>query len=155
MRSQRGNIIVYLLVGIVLFSALIGTMWWVKNRVATTPAPVATTEQTQKSGTETKVDQDSKPETTNEQTNTGSAEEQKPDTSQTTTPPSTSTQPGSGSGASSNTTLPPESQTPRTGPAPSNVAASGPIENAMGTSLGLGIITYLASSFVRSRKSAH
>ena len=58
MKSQRGNIIVYALVGLVLFGILLGSIWWIRQR--STPAPVATDNQTQQQ-TDTEVKQDETP----------------------------------------------------------------------------------------------
>jgi cytoskeletal protein RodZ len=169
MKSERGNIIVYLLVGLVLFGVLVGGVWWVKNRVANKPTPVATTTEQKvvQPGTDTKVDQDSKPATKPAETKPAEqpapaapATPAQPTTPQNTTNNSSTPATGSTSGttngrASDLAALPPESRTASAGPSPNNVAATGPLENAIGTSLGLGIVTFLASSFVRSRKSAH
>lgn len=176
MKSERGNIIVYLLVGLVLFGVLIGGVWWVKNRVANKPATVATTkeEKTVQPSTDTKVDQDKTPDNNPAETKpeeskpaeTKPAEQPAPaapatpapETNTRSTTPSTSGNTSSTTPATSGNdlaALPPESRTASAGPSPNNVAASGPVENAIGTSLGLGIITFLASSFMLSRKRAH
>lgn len=175
MKSERGNIVVYLLVGLVLFGVLLGGVWWVKNRVANKPTPVGTTqeEKTVQPGTDTQVDQDKAPETKPEETKPAETkpEEQAPSTSSVpaTPAPETNNAGGISSSASSTPTtngaatnrgtdlaaLPPESRMASTGPSPTNVAASGPLENALGTSLGLGIVTFLGSSYVLSRKRAH
>ena len=154
MKSERGNIIVYLLVGVVLFGLLLGGLWWVKARVADKPGgSIATTEEQNKPGTETNVEQDRTP-------------EQKPSeeaTTETEATPSTPAAPAPTTPAPSTpapvTPAPvapaPESQTPRTGPSPSGVAASGPVENMIGTSIGLGVLVYFGTSFVRSRRATH
>lgn len=153
MKSERGNIIVYLLVGVVLFGLLLGGLWWVKARVADTPTtPVATTEDQNKPTTETDtaVDQDGTPEQK-------PAEEAAPSTPEPAAPaPATpAPTPAPVTPAPTTPVLPPESQTPSTGPSPNNVAASGPLENAVGTAFGLGVLAYLGTSFARSRRATH
>ncbi len=137
MKSQRGNVIVYALVGLVLFGVLAGSIYWVRQR--STPAPVARDNQTQEQ-TKTEVKQDETP--------TKSAEESAASTDNGT---------GSSSAAQSNrdtaTPQTPESQTPRTGPSPDAVAASGPLENSLISSLVLGTATFAGASYVRSRRS--
>lgn len=156
MKSERGNIIVYLLVGVVLFGLLLGGLWWVKARVADKPGgSIATTEERDKPTTETNVDQDKTPEqkpTEEVTTETEAA----PSTPEPVTPPAPTTPaPAPVTPGPTTPALPPESQTPRTGPSPGNVAASGPLESALGTSLGLGVLAYLGTSFVRSRRATH
>lgn len=138
MKSQRGNIIVYLLIGLVLFGLLLGGLWWVRNRVANTPtAPVVTT-QPQNTTPETDVKQDEKPAESPTETTPGGQ-------SQTgTTTPNTQAPPAA---------LLPESQTPRTGPSPQAVAASGPLENTLISSLMLAGVTYIGVLFSRSRNA--
>ena len=176
MKSERGNIVVYLLVGLVLFGVLLGGVWWVKNRVANKATPVATTqdEKTVQPGTDTQVDQDKAPETKPEESKPAETkpEEQSPSSPSIPATPAPETNNSGGSTNSSNSetpatngtatsrgtdlaALPPESRMASTGPSPANVAASGPLENALGTSLGLGIVTFLGSSYVLSRKRAH
>jgi cytoskeletal protein RodZ len=157
MKSERGNIIVYLLVGVVLFGLLLGGLWWVKARVADTPAaPVATTGEQDKSTTETEVNQDGTEQQPTEEAATGT--ENTPTTSAPTSPapaPATPAPSTTTPAPSTPAPLPPESQTPNTGPSPNGVAASGPVENAIGTSLGLGVLAYLGTSYVRSRRATH
>jgi|JI10StandDraft_1071094.scaffolds.fasta_scaffold305554_2 cytoskeletal protein RodZ len=155
MKSERGNIIVYLLVGVVLFGLLLGGLWWVKARVADKPsAPVATTNEQNKPTTETEVNQDGTQETKPSEETTTEAEAT-PSTPAVPAPTSPAPTPAAVTPAPTASALPPESQTPRTGPSPSNVAASGPLENALGTSFGLGVLAYLGTSFVRSRRTTH
>jgi cytoskeletal protein RodZ len=155
MNSERGNIIVYALVGLVLFGILLGSLWWVKSQVADAPdAPVATTEEQSKPKTDTEVNQDTTQQgTTSQDAAPADTTPQAPSTSpQQTAPVQTApaTPPASAAPAT-----PPESQTPRTGPSPNNVAASGPVDSTIGTSLALGVIAYFGTSFVRSRRTTH
>ncbi len=140
MKSQRGNVIVYALVGLVLFGVLAGSIYWVRQR--SNPAPVASDNQTQQQ-TDTEVKQDETPAQSAEESAAGTTESQ------------------SGTGSSNpvqsnrDTATPPapESQTPRTGPSPAAVAASGPLENSLISSLVLGTATFAGASYVRSRRS--
>ncbi|MEO5691048.1 MAG: hypothetical protein ABIQ64_02580 [Candidatus Saccharimonadales bacterium] len=148
MKSQRGNVIVYALVGLVLFGVLAGSIYWVRQR--STPAPVATNNQTQEQ-TKTEVKQDENPAQSAEKPAAGNSETQTP------SGPGTSSGTGSSNPVQSNrdTTNPskPESQTPRTGPSPAAVAASGPLENSLISSIVLGTATFAGTSYVRSRRS--
>ena len=159
MKSERGNIIVYLLVGVVLFGLLLGGLWWVKARVADKPsAPIATTEEQNKPTTDTEVNQDGTPEQKKPEETTTGTEATTPTPPVAPAPPvpaPTTPAPVTPAPTTPPAVLPPESQTPRTGPSPNNVAASGPLENALGTSFGLGVIAYLGTSFVRSRRTTH
>ncbi len=154
MKSERGNIIVYLLVGVVLFGLLLGGLWWVKARVADKPGgSIATTEDRDKATTETEVSQDAPEQKPSEETTTEAAPSNpEPVAPAPTTPAPT---PAPVTPAPTTPVLPPESQTPRTGPSPDNVAASGPLENAVGTAFGLGVLAYLGTSFARSRRATH
>ena len=137
MKSQRGNIIVYALVGLVLFGILLGSIWWIRQR--STPAPVATDNQTQQQ-TDTEVKQDETPANPAAETPAAQGDQQQTQTG--------NNQPQRGGGAATPAT--PESQTPRTGP--SAVAASGPLENTLISSLVLGAATFAGTSYARSRR---
>jgi cytoskeletal protein RodZ len=146
MQSERGNAIIYVLVGLVLFGAMLGGLWWVKNRVGTVQsAPVAVQETTKTDATtDTVVDQDTVP-SDDTQSSTTEAQTSSTDTTQpsaaTTTPNSAISQ------------LPPESQTGQVKSSPNSVASSGPTENSLIAATALGIVAYLGTSFARSRRA--
>lgn len=152
MKSQRGNVIVYALVGLVLFGVLAGSIYWIRNR--STPAPVASNNQTQEE-TKTEVKQDETPAQSAEESAAGNSEAQTPSgtgTPNTSGAPATTPAPVQSSRDTATPTTP-ESQTPRTGPSPTAVAASGPLENSLISSLVLGTATFAGASYVRSRRS--
>lgn len=165
MKSERGNIVVYLVVGLVLFGLLLTGIWWVKSRA---PKAVSTPQIAQTDNKKA----DDKPETTINQdeggtTPTGASSSQNNDAStpaannasdQATTGQSTPPSSDYPSQTSSTaTTTPsaaptrPESQTPNlteTGP----VAASGPVEDSFMSALALGGAAYMSTAYARSRK---
>lgn len=155
MKSERGNVVVYLLVGLVLFGLLLSGAWWVKNQSSRATSPVATSSQP-KPETETKVTQDEKP-----------ASEQKPADNQarpnptpTPTPAPTPASPAPSNPTPAPAPAPnvapsrPESQTPRIGTTgPSAVASSGPLEDAITSSILIGGATFATASYLRSRRS--
>lgn len=146
MQSQRGNIIVYLVVGLVLCGAFLTGLWWVKRQ----STPVAVVSTTSRAGdkaasTETRINQDDSG--TKSAAGTDSTTEQgtSADFPQQTSSTST-TQPS----------LAPESQTPPTGASHSDgVANTGPAEDAFLTALVMGVLTYLGTHFVRSRTAPY
>lgn len=144
MKSERGNIIVYVLVGLVLFGALAGSVWWVNNRAQTeTQAPVATESAPAEDGTtETSVDQDA---VSAPQPDSAASSDDQPVANNPEQPAPTPASPQT-------PTLAPESQTP-SNPTPAQVANAGPVENSLMTASGLGVIAYLSSLYVRSRRS--
>lgn len=153
MKSERGNVVVYLLVGLVLFGLLLSGAWWVKNQSSRATAPVASTDKTQPQ-TETKVSQDDKPAKTD---NKPAENQPKP------TPAPTPASPAPSNPAPAPVPTPapsvaptrPESQTPRIGTTgPSSVASSGPLEDAITSSLLIGGVTFATASYLRSRRTA-
>ena len=46
MKSERGNIVIYLLVGLALFAVLLTGLWWVKSQAPKTVAAPETTQTT-------------------------------------------------------------------------------------------------------------
>ncbi len=164
MSSERGNIIIYLLVSLALFGAMLGGIWWVKNRIGSTSrtqAPSVTAPASNKTA------QEKTPETVVKQhatpkDNSGNQPQNQSNTagsnSNSASSQSSNTEAGSGSGI---TTMPPkddeptvprpESQTPHK-PSPSTVASSGPVEDTILSAFLLGIATFALHSFVRSRQ---
>lgn len=130
--KQRGNIIVFVLIGLVLFGVLLGSVWWLKDRFTGAPVATDTTQQTTETDTDIKQDQNPRDEAAD-------SEDTAPATSDTSAPARDAATPQT-----------PESQTPRTGP--SEVAASGPLENTLLSSLALGTAVFLGTSFARSRR---
>lgn len=150
MESQRGNIIVYLLIGLVMFGALLSGLWWIKTR-AGGEKPTVVAEESQsaqndkKTPAETSVEQDAVPAT----------DEPTPTPAPAATPAPANNPPAQRPAPSAPQTqpvLPPESQTNRT-PKPNEVASSGPVENGLITASGLGVLAYLSTSYVRSRRT--
>lgn len=157
MKSERGNIVVYLLVSLVLFGVLLTGMWWVKRQAPHTAVRAPQTTQTtpQTPQTETKISQDDAA-PVEPARNTPAAETPAPQTG--TTPPSSN---GGGETSSTSTTTPhqatprPESQTPHVSASdPRNVASSGPVEDSIVSSTILGGIVYAGVLFARSRQAA-
>lgn len=128
MRSERGNIVVYLLVGLVLFGLLISGIWWVKRQAGSSlKSPVATQNAPAKPSTDTKVSQDEKPTQTDPEkpanspentpaSNDGGQTGQSAPSTATPTPPSNTPTTAPSSGTSSSSTItpsvtPPSSQT--------------------------------------------
>jgi len=153
MKSERGNIVIYLLVGLALFAVLLTGLWWVKSQAPKTVAAPETTQTTTNTtpSVETTINQDDRGATTTEPTT--------PDTStSTTTSPQTPSQDYPSQTSSTSTTTPsssaaptqPESQTPHsTSIVP--VAASGPVEDSIMTALALGGVAYVTTAYIRSR----
>lgn len=165
MSSERGNIIVYLLVSLALFGSMLGGIWWVKNRIGSTsrtqsPAVTApaSNKTAQEKAPETVVDQDAAP-TANPDNQSQNQSSTAGSNSNSASSQPSNTQAGSGSGA---TTMPPKDDVPTTShpesqtshkPSPSTVASSGPVEDTVMSALLLGIATFALHSFVRSPKS--
>lgn len=150
MHRQRGNIVIYLLVGMVLFGMLLTGIWWTKTRVSravTTPQAV---QPTVDKTVETTLDQDSRAPVQDT-------------TKATPSPDTTSAQPAApaypSQTSSTATTTPsaaptkPESQTPRTAAA-GPVAASGPVEDSLVSAALLGSVAYATTMYVRSRRQS-
>lgn len=170
MKSERGNVIIYLLIGIVLFGAMLTGVWWVKKKnTQTVSAPIATNSQKQSDSPETTIHQDAGGSTQaqSEQNNSGTPSTTGSATTPQATAPSpqypqqsssTSTNQPSNSSQSATNTTPsagpstPESQTAPTGTTHANgVAATGPVED-MTSALALGGVIYTATLYVRSRR---
>ena len=157
MRSERGNIVVYIIVGLALFGALLTGVWWVKSHAPkTVAAPHVATSKDEAKMTETTIKQDetSKP---NESSAATDQATPAPSTSNTTPAP---TIPGDypSQSSSTSTTTPsatppkPESQTPHATSGP--VAASGPVEDSIMNALALGGAVYIVAAYLRSRRLA-
>lgn len=174
MRSERGNIVIYLLVSLVFFGLLLTGMWWVKKQAARTMsvAPTTTQKTDKKPEVETKISQDDVRADKDRQTasdatvganstppaDTGRTSSTATTNSSPSSSPATTPQPlGGGPTASSSpsTTPPPESQMPHvSSTGPSNVASSGPVEDALLSSTVLGGVVYVGVLFARSRQAA-
>lgn len=130
MKSQRGNIIIFLLIGLILFGSISGGLWWLKNRAsdvaegpATTAEQSADGEQAGRVGTNT-----DNPEATE-------ATESAPDENREQAPVTGDT----------------DSSISVSGP--SSVASSGPTEDRLLMASGLGVLTFATTSYLRSRRS--
>lgn len=158
MKSERGNIVVYLVVGLVLFGLLLTGLWWVKSRAPKTVSvpQVVQTKEKSSDKPETKINQDEGGSTPTGSSSTTSSDQSTTDTNNTTTPPSSDYPQQTSSTATSTPSVAPsrpESQTPNTlanGP----VAASGPVEDSLMSAIALGGAAYMSTAYVRSRKSA-
>lgn len=130
MSSERGNIVVYTLVGLLLFGAMLGTFWWVRkaDNKPVVVTGVAKDETSKNKSPETKVNQDEVV------TGTPSKGDESAQTAQN-TPTVTAPAPTIGTASSTN----------------SDVAATGPTEDRIIVALGLGALIFLGSSYIRSR----
>ncbi len=153
MKTESGNVVVYLLVGLVLFVVMMSGIWWVKQRSHTVTPPTPTVTQTTDESPETAVDQDAVSQQRSTDNSSRSASRSADSQPTTPTQPAQSPQ-SSTSNSTSPTTTPsrPESQTPRTGPSPTAVASSGPTEDRLFMAAGLGMVAFFGTSYARSRR---
>lgn len=177
MDPQRGNIIVYLLVGLAFFGLMTAGIWWVKNRPhdisviaglaqqAPAAAPDAKTgntpppSQTDTPEPETKPDSTARQQPQNQpnsgsavpggQGAPGSAPRSAPSPAPQASAPATG--PSAAMPPEDDAEPRPESQTRHTS-SPDAVASSGPLEDAATAAMLLGAVTFLVHSFVRSRR---
>ena len=161
MQSERGNVVVYLLIGLVLFGAMLSGVWWVKKQVSKpVSVPIATNSQNKSTTPETTIQQDTGGTAGSQPTDQQSQSvpsQSSPEFPQQTSSTSTS-EPSTGRSESSSqqTSTPstPESQTAPTGTThAAGLANTGPVEDGIVSAMLLGIATYAFVLYARSRRS--
>ena len=151
--SERGNIIVYVLVGVLLFVAMIGGVYLVKNRIGGQSSPQNTTQNNKPSDTKN-----------NDTRSSGDGADTNPNTTGGSNNNSDETNPTGSSSESNNGTNGSTNQAPVTqGPAPTTtrpeidgstpVAASGPADT-LANLIALGAVSFSAGSYLNSRRKA-
>ncbi len=148
MKSERGGIVVYLIIGLVLFGALLGGVWWVKQRTVVAGDATQKTTTPGTSQTDTQVSQDAQPErdaTSEEATSTPTPAASSADYPQQTSSTATTQ-------SSTTATIPSPSSSGSTAAAGNKpVANTGPAEDAALTAVALATLSYVAVAYVRSR----
>lgn len=147
MNSERGNIIVYLLIGLVMFGAVAGSLWWLQTRAGDEQQPASTSE-------EREADNDQAPA---EQPAADPAPANGGDTAPSDTEPAgrapAADTPATASPTNDQPVTTSDATTPPAQPTPTQVAPAGPVENSMLMAASLGMIAFAATSYARSRRS--